>query len=66
MKFSTGSPELVLSGEFLSYGARPSYDVSPDGQRFLVFMDAGEKEDLPKSTIAVVTNWFEELERVLP
>jgi hypothetical protein len=29
-------------------------------------MDAGEEEELPKSTIAVVTNWFEELERVLP
>jgi Tol biopolymer transport system component len=64
--FSAGAPELLLSGEFLSYGQRPSYDVSPDGQKFLVFMDAGEVEEQPKSTIAVVTNWFEELERVLP
>ena len=64
-KFSAGTPELLLSGEFLVVG-RPSYDVSPDGQKFLVFMDPGEVDELPKSTIAVVTNWFEELERVLP
>jgi len=64
--FTAGTPELLLTGEFLSHGIRPSFDVSPDGQKFLVLMDPGEEEEQPKSTIAVVTNWFEELERVLP
>ena len=41
-------------------GARNDYDVTPDGQRFLVAQFAG---DPAKATITVVVNWASKLPR---
>jgi serine/threonine-protein kinase len=55
--FSTGSPRVVLEGPY------ESFDVHPDGQRFLaVKVDPGE----PITELVVVENWFEELKRKVP
>ncbi len=49
---------------FVTGGAR-RYDVSPDGQRFLMLTEAGaELGRTPQ--IIVVQNWFEELKRLAP
>jgi hypothetical protein len=40
------------------------YDVSPDGQRFLM-IQSGEKQ-AAATQINVVLNWFEELKRKVP
>jgi serine/threonine protein kinase len=44
-----------------------TYDVSPDGQRFLMIKDsaAAEQPSTPTSLV-VVLKWFEELKRRLP
>ena len=43
-----------------------TYDIAPDGQRFLM-IKAGEGEDAPATPrIIVVQNWFEELRRLVP
>jgi hypothetical protein len=42
----------------------PNYDVSPDGQRFLM-LKGGEQEAAP-AQINVVLNWFEELKQKVP
>jgi len=42
-----------------------SYDVSPDGERFLM-VDAPDRELLTVTEIHVVVNWFEELNRLVP
>jgi hypothetical protein len=44
-----------------------TYDVSPDGQRFLMIKaaDASDKTSTPTS-IVVVEHWFEELKRLVP
>ena len=42
---------------------RPDYDVTPDGQRFL--MIERDQESTP-TQIHVVLNWFEELKRLVP
>jgi serine/threonine-protein kinase len=44
-------------------GAVRDYDVSPDGQRFLLLKDS-EQQD--RVQINVVINWFEELKRLVP
>ena len=62
--FSAGTPRLLFEG---TYRASPSgfsvwYDVTPDGQRFLMVqpqLGAGVQ-------IHVVENWFEELKRLVP
>jgi eukaryotic-like serine/threonine-protein kinase len=56
--FSVGKPKLVFEGRF------GDYDVSPDGQRFLM-VQAVEPE-LPATQINVVLNWFEELKQRVP
>ena len=60
---SVGSPTVLFDGPFLVPGGitRP-YDLTPDGQRF-VMVKTGDEENLE---ITVVLNWFEELKRLVP
>jgi hypothetical protein len=43
----------------------PFYDVSPDGQRFLMLKPTGEAGTAP-TQINLVLNWSEELKRLVP
>ena len=55
-----GVAKRVFEGEFVfSYPAR-SYDVSADGQRFLMLRETA-RPPLPVRHIVVIQNWFEEL-----
>jgi Tol biopolymer transport system component len=64
--FLVGKPRLLFEGPYLpSPLAPPNYDVSPDGQRFLMVKPA-EQEQAPPTQINVVLNWFEELKRRVP
>ena len=51
-------PQVLFDGDY-----RSSYDVGPDGQKFLMIRSVDEP--LP-TRINVVQNWFEELERLVP
>jgi serine/threonine-protein kinase len=62
--FAQGKPKLLFEGDYLRYGPRAFYDVSPDGQRFLM-IKLGEQA-LAVTQIHVVLNWFEELKRLVP
>jgi hypothetical protein len=63
--FSVGKPRILFQGQYVPTSATfPYYDVSPDGQRFLMIK---ESEETPALTqIVVVQNWFEELKRRVP
>jgi len=55
--------EVLFEGQYYTDGNR-SYDVSRDGQRFLMLK---ESEDQAAATqLIVVHNWFEELKRLVP
>jgi serine/threonine protein kinase/Tol biopolymer transport system component len=60
-----GRPRLLFEGRYVNgnwYGRR--YDLSPDGERFLLVR---EGEPPPAQTqYNIVLNWFEELERLVP
>ena len=65
----TSEPELDVSApavvfeqpsERHVYGWFASYDVSPDGERFLVVSER------PTTEFRVVQNWLSELERLVP
>ena len=66
--FVARTPVVVFRGQYApSLGGR-NYDVSPDGQRFLMLKvnaDAGG-QSAPSSRITVVENWTEELKRLVP
>jgi eukaryotic-like serine/threonine-protein kinase len=57
------APSIMLDGRFIGTGTHRTYDISRDGQRFLMIkVNAGPSErDAPLATMIVVQNWFEEL-----
>ena len=55
-KFEASQPRVLFERSYF-----PGFDISPDGQRFLMIKMALE----PSSPIHVVLNWFEELERLV-
>jgi len=60
-----GKPHVLFEGQFLSSPATtPNYDVSRDGQRFIMVKAAGAAE--APNQINVVFNWVEELKRLVP
>lgn len=52
----------IRSRERCSPSGHPAYDVSPDGERFLMIQDTEDE----RTQINVVFTWFEELERLVP
>ena len=61
--FRAGTPEMLFEGSFVSdphISAIPYYDISSDGQRFLMI-----KDDTQPAQIHVIPNWFEELKRLV-
>lgn len=63
--FSAGTPRLLFEGRYeRSRGFRANYDVTPDGERF-VMVRAGEQE-WAATQVNVVLEWFEELKRRAP
>jgi len=64
--FAAGKPRMLFEGPYLPTPASfPYYDVSPDGQRFLMLKPAESQASAP-TQINVVLNWFEELKRKVP
>jgi serine/threonine-protein kinase len=64
--FSVGKPRMLFEGQYQPTPVTfPNYDVSPDGQRFLM-LKASEQEQAAPTQINVVLNWFEELKRRVP
>ena len=63
--FSAGKPRMLFEGPYLSIQTTiPSYDVSPDGQRFLMLKPTQQTQ--ATTQINIVQNWFEELKRRVP
>jgi Tol biopolymer transport system component len=64
--FSAGSPHLLFEGTYEKQpGVGANYNVSPDGQRFLMIKPGGVRQE-GATQINVVLNWFEELKAKVP
>jgi serine/threonine-protein kinase len=64
--FSAGRPRMLFEGPYLPTAANSAYyDVSPDGQRFLMLKPVETPASAP-TQINVVLNWFEELKKRVP
>ena len=61
--FSAGTPTKMFDTRYFNGGSGRSYDVSPDGQRFLMIKAAGSEQ---APSMVVVLNWLEELKARLP
>jgi serine/threonine-protein kinase len=63
--FTAGKPRELFREGFVLCGTINCYDVSPDGQRFLVIRPGAPQRE-PVTQIHIVLNWFEELKRLVP
>jgi eukaryotic-like serine/threonine-protein kinase len=64
--FSAGTPRRLFEGRYQPTTLTvPNYDVSPDGQRFLM-LEPVEQDQVAPTQIVVVQNWFEELKQKVP
>jgi len=65
--FRAGTPQLLFERHYLDPGFDYSatYDVAPDGKRFLMLKPAAAQNAGP-GQLHVVVNWFEELRRRVP
>jgi serine/threonine-protein kinase len=64
--FKAGKPTKVFDAKYSTPYPPRSYDVSPDGKRFLMLKDsaAGDPNATPPSMV-VVQHWFEELKQLV-
>ncbi len=66
-----GNPVFLFQGDYSTAGPIRSYDVKPDGQRFLMTRfgatnAAIRPEEYFGNKVTIVLNWFEELKRLVP
>ena len=65
--FRAGTPATLFNTVYVAPGIPRAYDVSADGQRFLMIKEGtGGTETAAPPSLVVVQNWFEELKRLLP
>ena len=72
--FSLETPRLLFQGTYVSISFMfagfdfATWDISPDGQRFLMMKEAGTNgsEGSGPRKINIVLNWFEELKQRVP
>jgi serine/threonine-protein kinase len=60
--FSAGTPRVLFEGPFRSDGPFRGYDVTPDGQRFIMVQEVAVPP-ARVSQMVLVQNWTEELKR---
>jgi eukaryotic-like serine/threonine-protein kinase len=64
--FVVGKPHMLFQGQYIPTATTaPNYDVSADGQRFLMLKPVVQAQAAP-TQINVVLNWFEELKQKVP
>jgi hypothetical protein len=65
--FAHGQASMLFEGQFFVGTAFSRYfDVSPDGQRFLMIKTSASPGAETMSGVVVVLNWFEELKQRVP
>ena len=63
--FAAGNAEVVFEGRYSEGPFGRTYDISPDGKRFLMIKESGSNET-PSTELILVLNWLEELKRLVP
>jgi serine/threonine-protein kinase len=64
--FVMGAAKALFEGQYFNTLAGRTYDVSPDGKRFLMIKNAAPSSVQAAPQLTVVLSWFEELKRLVP
>ena len=63
LSWRSTTPAQILQFPYFEAGSGRTFDIAPDGRRFLVIKPGGD--NTPQSLV-VVQNWFQELKRRVP
>ncbi len=47
-------------------GSGRTYDISPDGKRFLMIKEGGPRDETEPTQLILIQNWLDELKRLVP
>ena len=64
--FERDPPRLWSKSRFLVRGGRRSYDLHPDGNRFVMAVAPEDRESAKRDELVFVFNFFDELRRLVP
>ena len=64
--FQAGRPRVLFECQRQQTMPARNYDVTADGQRFLVIERTGEFKPLEVTQLHFVLNWFDELKHLVP
>jgi eukaryotic-like serine/threonine-protein kinase len=64
--FTRGAATKLLETRYFVANTGRPYDVSPDGQRFLMVKDTAPDSNTTPASLVVVVNWVEELKKLVP
>ena len=65
--FRAGKPELLFETNVQNTGPNYNYDVSLDGEQFILLQRAEEAEqEQDRSHLTFIFNWFDEVRRLVP
>jgi hypothetical protein len=65
--FQAGTPSQLFDGPYIYGALERTYDVSPDGRRFLMIKESDRPVEAGASArLILVPHWFEELKRLVP
>jgi serine/threonine-protein kinase len=59
--FTIGAPVTISSTRYFTATQTRSYDVTPDGRRFLFIKDAAQNPSTTPASLIVTLNWFDEI-----
>ena len=63
---AAGKPQRLFDGEYVMPLLSRTYDISPDGRRFLMIKADKAVGSTSRPQLIVVQNWFKELKRLVP
>lgn len=64
--FAAGRPQLMFEGQYAMPLLSRTYDMSPDGRRFLMIAQDKRTDKASPLQLVVVQNWLGELKRLVP
>ncbi len=64
--FRADTPTRLFKSPYFAAASYRTYDVSPDGERFLMIKEGTPDGSDTLPSLILVQNWFEELQRLVP
>ncbi|MEQ1759525.1 MAG: protein kinase [Vicinamibacterales bacterium] len=64
--WQSGRARFLFAGDYLLGEGARTYDISADGQRFVLIKNAPPDPAVVSPSVVVVQNWFSELQRLAP